>query len=71
MKKDINSAMWTASIIIIAVSFINTVIQVISNEVSHIWMIVTVLGLILLAMSSLLSEMKVQTAILKNIEKNR
>ena len=69
MKNIESSVILIAGIVVIAMSFINIIIQIIKDEEANIWLITTILGLILLAMSGLLSEMKSQTLILKNIEK--
>lgn len=54
--------------VIIVVSFLNIFVLVTTGNKADIWLIITALGLILIAMSSMLSEIESQTLIFKNIE---
>jgi len=58
----------TVGAVIVGVSFLNVFVLVTTDNKPDIWLIIMALGMILVAISSILSEMESQSSILKNIE---
>ena len=54
--------------VIVGISFLNILVLVTTGNKTDIWLIIMALGMILVAMSNILSEIESQTPIFKNIE---
>ena len=54
--------------VIVGVSFLNILVLVTTGNKTDIWLIIMALGMILVAMSNILSGIESQTQIFKNIE---
>jgi len=54
--------------VIVGISFLNIFVLVATGNKADIWLIIIALGMILIAVSNILSEIESQTLIFKNIE---